>query len=214
MTTGARATGATTHARAPRRHGLTPAQWYCLLAGAGLLLAGLFGFIADATFDTVRSGVDEEGGNAPGRLQGDSFLGFEVNGWHNLVHVLSGVVLLSVFRKAGLARTVALAFGLVYGAVTIIGLIDGEDVLGFIPVNGADNVLHLALSGLGIISALMSKRDHGAGHDRSGRPHGDGTVHDSQASNGRQDRRFDREVVAPAGDSTPESRETTSRQRR
>jgi len=211
MTTGTRAAGATTsHGGAPRRRGLTPAQWYCLLAGAGLLLAGLFGFIADATFDTVRSGIDEEGGNAPGRLQGDSFLGFEVNGWHNLVHVLSGVVLLSAFRKAGPARTVALAFGLVYGLVTILGLIDGEDVLGFIPVNGADNVLHLALSGLGIISALMSRRDHSA--DAGGSR--DETVDNGSAGNGRQDARFDREVVAPADGSTPQSRETTSRERR
>ena len=32
-----------------RRRGLTPAQWYCLLVGAALLLAGVFGFLADAS---------------------------------------------------------------------------------------------------------------------------------------------------------------------
>jgi hypothetical protein len=40
--------------------------------------------------------------------------------------------------------------------VTIIGLIDGNDVLGLIPVNPADNILHLLLSLLGIASALVS----------------------------------------------------------
>ena len=132
------------------RHGLTPAQLYCLLAGAALLLAGLGGFLADATFDT--------GGGSNG-LDGDSFLGFEVNGWHNLVHIASGLLLLSVFRNRAAAKTVALTFGIVYGAVAIIGLIDGTDVFGLIPVNAADNILHILLSLAGIISALASPKD-------------------------------------------------------
>src|SRR3954451_23183112 len=129
------------------RQGMTPAQWYCLLAGLSLLLAGVLGFISDATFDTGT------------KLQGDGFLGFEVNGWHNLVHILSGLLLLSVFRRRGAAKTVALAFGIVYGIVAVIGLIDGNDVLGIIPVNPADNILHIALSLLGIITGLVSDKD-------------------------------------------------------
>ena len=142
-----------------RHTGMTPAQWYCLLAGAALLLAGLFGFLADATFDTGATGTDNDGGNNGGALQGDSFLGFEVNGWHNVVHLLSGLVLLSVFRNRKAAKTVALAFGIVYGIVALIGLIDGNDVLGLIPVNPADNILHIALSLAGIVAALVSPTD-------------------------------------------------------
>jgi len=159
MSTGARATGESQprHDHAHGDHkGLTPAQLYCLAAGAALLLAGVFGFLADATFDTAASS-DPEGGNVGGGLQGDSFLGFEVNGWHNVVHLLSGVVLLAAFRNWRTAKTVALAFGVVYGLVTVIGLIDGNDVLGLIPVNPADNVLHILLSALGIVSALISR---------------------------------------------------------
>ena len=156
--------GARTGGRAPWRcprkrswaPGMTPAQWYCLLAGISLLLAGILGFIADATFDTA-GGSDPEGGNVGGALQGDSFLGFEVNGWHNYVHILSGLLLLAAFRRRGPAKTVALAFGVVYGLVAIIGLIDGNDVLGVIPVNPADNILHIALSALGILTGLMSR---------------------------------------------------------
>jgi hypothetical protein len=125
----------------------TPAQWYCLLAGAALLLAGLLGFISDSSFDTGAG------------IQGDSFLGFEVNAIHNLVHVASGLVLLVAARKRASARAVALAFGAVYGLVAIIGLIDGEDVLGLIPVNSADNLLHIALAALGIITGLISRDD-------------------------------------------------------
>ena len=144
---GARSAGAGDSA-ARTNQGKTPAQWYCLLAGVALLLAGLGGFISDATFDTG-NGID-----------GDSFLGFEVNGWHNLVHILSGLVLLASFARRGPAKSVALAFGVVYGIVTIIGLVDGEDVLGILPVNSQDNILHIALSLLGIVTGLMSRGDH------------------------------------------------------
>jgi hypothetical protein len=157
-------------ARPVRRHRVpwTPAQWYCLVAGLALLLAGAFGFLSDSTFDVG------------GALHGKGFLGFEVNGWHNVVHVLSGLLLLAAYRRRSLAKTVALGFGVVYGVVAIIGLVDGHDVVGLIPVNAADNVLHIALSALGIATGLVSRgsyrrdrvpaRERSAGErDRAGR---------------------------------------------
>jgi hypothetical protein len=125
----------------------TPAQWYSLLAGLALLLAGIFGFISDSSFETGDG------------VQGDLFLGFEVNAIHNLIHVASGLVLLAASPKRASARAVAIGFGLVYGLVAIIGLIDGEDVLGLIPINSADNLLHIALAALGIITGLISRDD-------------------------------------------------------
>src|SRR5918994_5765341 len=145
-TSGAQAAGGrrTAADRSDRRR--TPAQWYCLLAGLSLLLAGILGFFADANFDTGDG------------IQGDELLSiFEVNGIHNLIHVASGLLLLAASPKRASAKTVAIAFGLVYGIVTIIGLIDGKDVLGLIPVNSADNVLHIALSLLGLIAGFMSR---------------------------------------------------------
>lgn len=137
----------TNDADADRRR--TPAQWYCLLAGAALLLAGLLGFLVNADFSV---------GNVPsGTVDGDSLLGFEVNGWHNVVHLASGLVLLAAANTRPTAKAVALTFGLVYGLVAIIGIIDGRDVLALIPVNGADHALHVALAALGIIAALVSK---------------------------------------------------------
>ena len=129
---------------APR--GRTPAQWYCLLAGAALLLAGLLGWIADSTFGT---GSD---------VSGDELVVFEVNGWHNLVHLLSGALLLTASVRRTSARTIALLFGITYGAVAVWGLLD-DTVLGLIPVNAADNVLHIALSLAGILAALASPND-------------------------------------------------------
>ncbi len=134
-----------TAAAARTAAGRTPAQLYCLVAGATLLLAGILGFVADSSFDT---------GDA---VQGGDLIVFEVNGIHNLVHIASGLVLLAAFARRAAARTVAIAFGVVYGVVAIIGLVDGEDVLGLFPVNGADHVLHIALAALGIITGLMSR---------------------------------------------------------
>jgi len=113
-TSGAQAAGGrgTTADRTDRRR--TPAQWYCLLAGLSLLLAGILGFIVDSNFDTGDG------------INGDKLLSiFEVNGIHNLVHLASGLLLLAASSKRASAKTVAIAFGLVYGIVTIIGLISG-----------------------------------------------------------------------------------------
>jgi hypothetical protein len=52
---------------------------------------------------------------------------------------------------------VALGLGRVYGLVAIVGLVDGEDVLGLIPINAADNLLHIALAALGIVTGLISR---------------------------------------------------------
>ena len=146
MATRATAAGAGRTRRTDRRR--TPAQWYCLLAGLSLLLAGIAGFIADASFDTGDG------------IQGDELLSiFEVNGIHNLIHLASGVLLLAASPKRASARAVAIGFGLVYGVVTIIGLIDGEDVLGLFPVNPADNVLHIVLTLAAFGAGLAPYRD-------------------------------------------------------
>jgi hypothetical protein len=142
---------------ASRDYARTPAQWYCLLAGLALLLAGVLGFISDSSFDT--------GSN----VQGDDFIGFEVNAIHNLVHVASGVVLLAAFPNRAAAKAVALGFGLVYAVVALIGLIDGSDVIGLIPVNAADNILHIALAALGIATALASRGDERPAEPTTGR---------------------------------------------
>lgn len=113
----------------------SPAQWFCIVIGATLVLVGILGFFVESSFDTSTSG-----------LNGDDLIVFEVNGWHNLVHILSGAFLLALSGRHATARTAALAFGAIYGVVTIIGLVDGSDVLGLFPVNPADNVLHVLLT--------------------------------------------------------------------
>jgi Domain of unknown function (DUF4383) len=137
----------------PGSRGRSTAQWYCLVVGATLLLIGALGFLAEAKFDT-------SGGGDPGSLDGEDFLIFEVNGWHNVVHILSGAFLLLMSSRHARARAGALAFGAIYGLVAVIGLIDGHDVLGIIPIDPADNVLHVLLAGTALAVGLISDRDH------------------------------------------------------
>ena len=125
----------------------TPAQIYSLAFGATLLLVGILGFIAESSFNT--------GAN----VDGSNLIIFEVNGWHNLVHIASGLVALALWRNPAGARSFALGFGIVYLLVTLYGFVDGNDIIGLFPVNAADNVLHLLISLAGIAAGLASSAE-------------------------------------------------------
>jgi Domain of unknown function (DUF4383) len=125
----------------------SPASLYAGLVGAVLLLVGIVGFLYSASFGD------------PGEV--DAVIGvFDVNAWHNIVHILSGAVGLIAFRAGPAAsRTYALAFGLIYLVVAIWGTILGsqEAILGFLPVNTEDNILHAVLAVVGIGAYLASQ---------------------------------------------------------
>ena len=120
----------------------TPAQAYALIVGGTLVVAGVIGFFYSAAFGSPRGG--------------DAVFGIpDVNGWHNVVHIVTGALGLAALGYA--ARAYAGGLGLVYIVVAIWGFIigDGESILGFIPVNTEDNVLHLliGLAGIGAYAA-------------------------------------------------------------
>jgi hypothetical protein len=73
-----------------------------------------------------------------------------VNGWHNVVHIVTGG--LGLLAAGYAARQYALGLGAVYIAIAVWGFIigSGESILGFIPVNTEDNFLHLILGVLGV----------------------------------------------------------------
>lgn len=125
----------------------TPAMLYALLVGAVLVIAGIIGFFYESAFtsdEDVREAV---------------FGILEVNGWHNLVHVLTGALGLVAFQAgAAAARIYALGIGAVYIVVAIWGFIlgDGGSILSIIPVNTEDNVLHVALGVVGLGAGAAS----------------------------------------------------------
>lgn len=127
--------------------GRTPAQLYALLFGAVLVVVGLLGFLIEPSF-----AVGDD-------VKRDELILFDVNGWHNVVHLATGLVGLAVAGSALASRTYCLAYGAVYVLVTLLGLValDGADVLlEIIPINGADNVLHALLAITAIGAGLAS----------------------------------------------------------
>ena len=84
-------------------------------------------------------------GFIPGITTGGHLLGiFEVDVMHNIVHLLTGIIALSMAK--GSAKTFFKVFGVIYAVVAILGLIGASPVLGLIHVNGADNVLHILIA--------------------------------------------------------------------
>ncbi|MEA2474648.1 MAG: hypothetical protein QOE06_2563, partial [Thermoleophilaceae bacterium] len=121
----------------------SPAQTYALVIGAALTVAGIAGFFYSTSF------------GKPGDT--DAVLGvLDVNGWHNLVHLLTGLLGLAVAGSYTGARRYAVGFGAIYAVVALWGFVvgDGESILGIIPVNSEDNVLHVLIALAGLAAGL------------------------------------------------------------
>lgn len=130
----------------------SPMQKFAALVGAVFLLTGIAGFIPGVT-----SNYDEL--ELWGPDSGAKLLGlFEVSVVHNIVHMLFGVGLVAAARYSW-SRMYLLAGGLSYLVVVLYGaFVDRESDANFLPINSADNVLHLVL-GLGMIAlALIGAR--------------------------------------------------------
>ncbi|HKH23423.1 MAG TPA: DUF4383 domain-containing protein [Solirubrobacterales bacterium] len=133
----------------------SPARLYCLLVGAVLVIAGIIGFFYEASFATGDS------------IRADDVFGvLSVNGWHNLVHIAIGALLLAAAGSA--ARGAALFVGVLYIALCVLGFIatsdngigfiaENDTLIKLVPVNDEDNVLHLILGITGVIAAFASR---------------------------------------------------------
>ena len=88
-----------------------------------------------------------------GFFSGGMLFIFEVDRLHNVVHLLSGVLaIVSALVGTSSARMYLIAFGIIYGLVTVLGFMTGGSILGLFMANGADNYLHagIALACLGV----------------------------------------------------------------
>ncbi len=71
---------------------------------------------------------------------------FETDALHNIIHLVFGIVLIWVALKASHKAVTALKVtGVIYLILAIVGFIQGTTILGIVPVNAADNWLHLVL---------------------------------------------------------------------
>jgi hypothetical protein len=124
----------------------SPARLYAAAAGALLFVLGIVGFFYTASF------------GGPGEVS-EALGVFPVNGWLNLLYVVSGA--LGLLLAGGSSRGFALAAGALYAGLAIWGwsLAPGEAILGFIPAGGGNEALHLALGLLGLAAAAGTPRE-------------------------------------------------------
>lgn len=141
------ATAATTTRRAP-------VQTTALVVSIVFLLVGVLGFIPGVT--TNYSDITFAGHHSDAQLLGI----FQVSVLHNIVHLLFGIVGLALARTVSGARTFLIGGGVIYLVLWLYGLVVGQDTsANFVPLNGADDWLHLGL-GIGMIAlgVLTSRR--------------------------------------------------------
>ncbi|OXM75335.1 MULTISPECIES: DUF4383 domain-containing protein [Amycolatopsis] len=129
------------------------------VVGAVFLLVGILGFVPGIT-----TGYDEL--TFAGHHSGALLLGvFAVSVLHNIVHLLFGVAGLAASRSAGAARAFLIGGGAIYLVLWVYGLVvDEAGSANFVPVNTADNWLHLVLGVAMIALGLLTARGRRTAH--------------------------------------------------
>ena len=121
-------------------------QKAAMVVSAVFLLVGVLGFVPGATTDFGE--MTFAGHESSAMLLGV----FAVSVLHNIVHLLFGIVGFVLARSAAGARAFLIGGGAVYLVLWLYGLlIDFDSTANFVPVNTADNWLHLFL-GVGMIA--------------------------------------------------------------
>ena len=120
--------------------GRAPIQIAAAAVGAVFLLVGILGFVPGVVshHDHLEFAGHESGAELLGL--------FQVSILHNIVHLLFGVAGLALARTAAGSFAFLVGGGLIYLVLWIYGLlIDYDSNANFVPLNDADNWLHLGL---------------------------------------------------------------------
>lgn len=113
--------------------------------GAVFIVVGVLGFVPGVTADGHLLGI------------------FAVDALHNVIHLLSGIAaIVAAWMSASYAKLFFRAFGVVYLAVTVLGFVMGESILGLFVVNMADNLLHLVIAAATLYIGFFMKLDMSA----------------------------------------------------
>jgi hypothetical protein len=130
------------------------AQNLALAFGVAFLGVGVLGFIPGIT--TNVGDMQFAGNDSPSELLGL----FQVSILHNIVHLLFGIAGIAMSRTWESARTYLFASGLLYVGLFLFGfIVSFRDITdaNFVPVNDADNVLHLVFA-IGLIGGWFVSR--------------------------------------------------------
>ena len=126
-------------------------QRFAQVLGAVYLLVGIVGFVPPLLVGSVPGAL----GPFTGFLLGF----FAVNWFHSLAHLAIGAAGLAVHRSFSGSKAYALALGIAYGGLFLLGILSGEVVTlgGLLPLNGLDDVLHV-LTALVAFTAYFTAR--------------------------------------------------------
>jgi uncharacterized protein DUF4383 len=131
----------------------SPIQSVALAVGVVFLLVGILGFVPGITsnYDDLKFA----GHGSDAQLLGL----FDTSVLHNIVHLLFGVAGIALSKTWDGARTFLVGGGAIYLVLFVYGAIfHGEAGSNWIPVNWADNVLHLALgAGMVVLGVVLGK---------------------------------------------------------
>jgi Domain of unknown function (DUF4383) len=133
----------------------SPIQTVAMVVALVFLLVGILGFIPGITsnYDDLKFA----GHSSDAQLLGI----FDTSILHNIVHLLYGVAGLALAPTYDGARNYLIGGGVIYLALFLYGAIWGADEGGanWIPVNWADNILHLVLASGMILAGLALARE-------------------------------------------------------
>ena len=137
--------------------GRSLAQGFAFVIGATFVLVGVLGFVPGIV--RMFGDLTLKGPESDAQLLGL----FDVSVVHNIVHLLFGIGLLASRRAVWAVRYLVIG-GIAYAGVFVYGLfvVNSTSAANFLPINTADNFLHIGLSvamiALGVIGAMALRR--------------------------------------------------------
>jgi hypothetical protein len=122
-------------------------QHFALVVGLVYLVIGIVGFTV-----TGFTGLTTDGQ--------DKLLGFDLNIFHNVVHLAigAGFLLVSRLNDANIAQGVVIGGGLVYILAALLGFLNELQILSIDSEFAADNFLHLFSGLAAVIFGLLGAR--------------------------------------------------------
>lgn len=137
------------------RYAETPVQKVALVFGIVFAIVGIAGFIPGLT-------ANLEAIAFAGHESGALLLGvFQVSILHNIVHLLFGIAGLAVATSFVASKNYLIWGGVVYALLFLYGLfVAGDNPVNVVPMNAADNWLHVVLAAAMIVlGVLLGRRD-------------------------------------------------------
>ena len=122
------------------------AQVFALVVGVVYALVGVVGFAVTGFEGVTQNGPDD-------------LLGFDLNPFHNVVHLAIGLGFILASRlDATLTQGIVIGGGLVYILAALLGFLNELQILSIDDEVAADNFLHLVSGSLAVLFGLIGAR--------------------------------------------------------